>query len=90
MESKTTIAVLEERMNTKQAEYKTDIAHLRAEIINAIGQLREDSKTDIGQLREDRKGDIAQLRKDMAQQEIRLILVFLGILGFAVALLKFD
>ena len=73
------IAELEQRMNTMQAEYKTDIAQLRAEIINAIGQFRED-----------RKGDIAQLRKDMAQQEIRMILVLLGIVGFAVALLKFD
>ena len=73
------IAELEQCMNTMQAEYKTDIAQLRAEIMNAIGQFRED-----------RKGDIAQLRKDMAQQEIRLILVFLGIVGFAVALLKFD
>ena len=86
MESKTTIAVLEERMNTKQAEYKTDIAHLRADTINAIAQLRADSTNAIVQSREDNK----QLRADMAQRETRMIITILAMIGLAVAILKFD
>ena len=97
MESKTTIAVLEERMNTKQAEYKTDIAHLRADTINAIAQLRADSTNAIAQLRADSTNAIAQsrennkqLRADMAQRETRMIITILAMIGLAVAILKFD
>ena len=64
MESKTTIAVLEERMNTKQAEYKTDIGHLRADTINAIAQLHADTINAIAQLHADTINAIAQLRAD--------------------------
>ena len=97
MESKTTIAVLEERMNTKQAEYKTDIAHLRADTINAIAQLRADCTNAIAQLRADSTNAIAQsrennkqLRADMAQRETRMIITILAMIGLAVAILKFD
>ena len=97
MESKTTIAVLEERMNTKQAEYKTDIAHLHADTINAIAQLRADSTNAIAQLRADSTNAIAQsradnkqLRADMAQRETRMIITILAMIGLAVAILKFD
>ena len=97
MESKTTIAVLEERMNTKQAEYKTDIAHLRADTINAIAQLRADCTNAIAQLRADCTNAIAQsrennkqLRADMAQRETRMIITILAMIGLAVAILKFD
>ena len=97
MESKTTIAVLEERMNTKQAEYKTDIAHLRADTINAIAQLRADSTNAIAQLRADStnaivqsRADNKQLRADMAQRETRMIITILAMIGLAVAILKFD
>ena len=97
MESKTTIAVLEERMNTKQAEYKTDIAHLRADTINAIAQLRADTINAVAQLRADSTNAIAQsrennkqLRADMAQRETRMIITILAMIGLAVAILKFD
>ncbi len=36
------VAVLEERMNTKQAEYKTDIGKLSGEYKTAIERLRTD------------------------------------------------
>lgn len=36
------MAVLEERMNTKQAEYKTDIAQLSGETQGAFDRLRAD------------------------------------------------
>ena len=97
MESKTTIAVLEERMNTKQAEYKTDIAHLRADTINAIAQLHADTINAIAQLRADStnaivqsRADNKQLRADMAQRETRMIITILAMIGLAVAILKFD
>ena len=97
MESKTTIAVLEERMNTKQAEYKTDIAHLRADTINAIAQLRADTINAVAQLRADSTNAIAQsrennkqLRADLAQRETRMIITILAMIGLAVAILKFD
>ena len=84
-------------MNTKQAEYKTDIAHLRADTINAIAQLRTDSRDAIAQLRADSTKAIAQsrednkqLRADMAQRETRMIITILAIIGLAVAILKFD
>jgi len=64
MDLQVQIARLEERMNTMQAEYKTDIARLAE--------------------------DMAKRDTEAARRETRLILAILGIVGLAVALLKFG
>ncbi len=67
------LAVLEERMKTMQAEYKTDIA-----------RLAEDSaKRDAGH-----KADIAQFAKDADKRETRLLLTLAGLIGVATAILS--
>ena len=73
------IAVLEERMSPHQAEYKTDLAIYAAETRAVLeGMARDIAKRD---------ADTAKRDADMAKRETRLIVVLLGGIGVATAIL---
>ena len=72
-------AVLEERMETRQAEYKTDIAGLAADLAKRDAEATKryaDYKTEIGRLAEDTvrqhadyKTEIGRLAEDAAKRD---------------------
>ena len=68
------VATLEERMNTHQAEYKTDIAQLSGDTRSAIERLR---------------ADMASWKADAASRETRIILAVFGAAALATAVLGF-
>jgi len=68
------LAVLEERMNTMQAQYEGALDRLRADIARDIA----------------RQGEmIAQRDAETARRELRITLTILGAVGLAVAILGF-
>jgi len=73
------IAVLEERMNTKHAEYATAAERLTGETRSAIDRLR----TDMAQ----RDVNMAQRDVEAGKRENRLMLVILGGIAVATAVL---
>ena len=70
------VAVLEERVETRQAEYKTDIARLAEYTAKRDAEMIRQYKTDIGRLAE-----------DAARRETRLVIAVAGMLALAVAIL---
>ncbi len=75
------LAVLEERMKTMQAEYKTDIARLAEDAAKRdLGY-----RTDIARIAE----DAAKRDAEAAKRETRLIVTIAGLLAVAVAILGF-
>lgn len=97
----TDVAVLEERMETRQAEYKTDIARLAEDTAKRDAEMTRQYKTDIGRLAEDAakrdaemtkqiagyKTDIGRLAEDSAKRETRLVITVAGMLALSVAIL---
>jgi len=73
------IAVLEERMNTKHAEYATAAERLTGETRSAIDRLRTDMAR--------RDTDMADWKIDMAQRENRQLLATISTVGVAGGLL---
>lgn len=68
------LAVLEERMKTMRAEYKTDIA--------VLGQ-------QLAECDRDREKSFAQMREDMAKRETRMLLSVAAIIGLGITILGF-
>ncbi len=69
------MARLEERMNTMQAEYKTDIADLAKKLADRDA---------------DMKGQIEDWRADFHRGQWQMLLAVAGLIGLAVAVLKFG
>lgn len=63
-------------METRQAEYKTDIARLAEDAAKRDAEMTRQYKTDIGRLAE-----------DSAKRETRLVITVAGMLALAVAIL---
>lgn len=88
-------------METRQAEYKTDIARLAEDTAKRDAEMTKQIagyKTDIGRLAEDSakrdaemtrqyKTDIGRLAEDSAKRETRLVITVAGMLALAVAIL---
>jgi len=76
------LAVLEERMNTQQADYRTDIARLAEDM----------AKRDADQAKRDTdiRTDIAQRDTEAARRETRMLLAIAVMIGLAVAILRFT
>ena len=91
------VVKLEERMNTHQAEYRTDLATYAAENRAALHQIAEDmakrdvemSKRDIEMSKRDAERDAEMSKRDIesAKRENRLVIVALGGIGVATAIL---
>ncbi|MBC6436749.1 MAG: hypothetical protein GDA52_01120 [Rhodobacteraceae bacterium] len=82
------LAVLEERMNTHQADYKTGWEAIRANMADLkadIAKRDADSRTNIADL----KADIAKRDAEASRREMRLTLTVLGAVGLATAILGF-
>ncbi|MBC6438046.1 MAG: hypothetical protein GDA52_07890 [Rhodobacteraceae bacterium] len=73
------LAVLEERMNTYQADYRTDIARLAEDMAKRDA---EQAKRDAEQAKRDAdlKADIAKRDKDNQRFLVNLLLVLFGVL----------
>ena len=80
------IAVLEERMNTRQAEYKTDLATYAADTRAALDRMNHDIAKHGADIAK-HGADMAKHGADMAKRETRLIAVLLGGIGVATAIL---
>ena len=83
-------AVLEERMETRQAEYKTDIARLAADVARRDADAaRRDAETaaETAKRYADYKTEIGRLAEDAAKRETRLVITVAGMLALAVAIL---
>ncbi len=66
------ITVLEERMNTKQQEYKTDIARLAGETGSALERMNatfERLRTDMAKRDAERDADMAKRDADMVKRD---------------------
>ncbi len=72
-------AILEERMKTMQAEYKTDIALLAQQ----MGQQMADIKTDMAR----RDTEAAKRDTEAAKRETRLLLAVAGLISFGIVIL---
>ena len=73
-------------METRQAEYKTDIARLAADAARRDAEAEKryaDYKTEIGRLAE----DAAKRDAEAAKRETRLVITVAGMLALAVAML---
>lgn len=68
------LAALGERMNTKQAEYKTDIATLAGATESGMERLR---------------ADMARRDADASKRETRIVLAVFAIVALATAILGF-
>ncbi len=75
------IAVLEEKMNTTQAETESALDRLRADMAG----WKAEWKTDMT----DRKTDLDDLRTDLAKRDSRLIFSVLGIMVAGITILGF-
>ena len=90
------IAVLEERMNTKQAEYKTDIAQLAAknDLLRAyISDWKAESATKQSEYKSDiarHAAEMSDWKTEAAKRETRLVMVMVALVSVAVAILKFT
>ena len=73
------LAVLEERMNTQQADYRTGWEAIRTDMAGL--------KADITKRDTDIRTDIAQRDTGAAQRETRMLLAIAGMIGLAVAFL---
>ncbi len=71
-------AVLEERMNTKQAEYKTDIATLAGKIDAAMESTSSKIET-----------AMEGIKAEMARRDKQMLLAIFGMIALAVTLLTF-
>ncbi|MBC6438595.1 MAG: hypothetical protein GDA52_10815 [Rhodobacteraceae bacterium] len=80
------LAVLEERMNTYQADYRTDIARLAEDMAKRDAEQAkrdaEQAKRDAEQAKRDAdlKADIAKRDKDNQRFLVNLLLVLFGVL----------
>ncbi len=93
------IAVLEEKMNTTQAETESALDRLRADMADLKTSWKTDMadlKTDMADRKTDWKTDMADLRTDtadlrtdMARRDSRLILSVLGIMIAGITILGF-
>ncbi|MBC6436789.1 MAG: hypothetical protein GDA52_01330 [Rhodobacteraceae bacterium] len=86
------LAVLEERMNTQQADYRAGWEAIRAN----MAEHQRDYRTSIARLAEDMakrdtdiRTDIAQRDTEAARRETRMLLAIAGMIGLAVAILRF-
>lgn len=79
-------AVLEERMETRQAEYKTDMAHLAADMSKRDAEAKKRDAESVKRFA-DFKTDIARLAEDAAKRETRLVITVAGMVALAVAIL---
>ncbi len=68
------ITALEERMETKQAEYRTDISLLAEKMSENIGRIEKDA---------------AQRDKEAAQRETRLIFAMIAVVGIGLTIFGF-
>ncbi len=94
------MARLEERMNTMQAEYKTDIALLAKEMADGRAAYQTDFSRLAEQVAErdarlaerdaDMKGRIEGWRADFHRGQWQMLLAVAGLIGLAVAVLKFG
>ncbi len=81
------ITVLEERMNTKQQEYKTDIARLAGETGSALERMNatfERLRTDMVKRDAERDAESHRRDKDNLRWQIGLWVAAIVILGFVI------
>ncbi len=83
------VARLEERMNTMQAEYKTDIARLAEQGAERDARLAERDAR-LAERDADMKGRIEGWRADFHRGQWQMLLAVAGLIGLAVAVLKFG
>ena len=75
------LAVLEERMNTMQAEYAGALDRFRAETTSALDRLRADMAS--------RETRMASRETEGAKRETRMLLAMAGMIALAVAVLGY-
>ncbi len=86
------LKAIEERMETKQAEYRTDISLLAEKMSENIGRIEKDAAkrdTEATQ-RETRLAEtISQNSKEAAQRETRLIFAMIAVVGIGLTIFGF-
>ena len=73
-------------METRQAEYKTDLGRMQAEVARRFDGM----EADVARRFDSMKADNAQMAAENARRETRLVVTFAGLLAVAVAFLSLQ
>ena len=84
-------------METRQAEYKTDLGRMQAEVARRFDGMETDvarrfdgMEADVARRFDSMKADNAQMATENAKRETRLVVTFAGLLAVAVAFLSLQ